>query len=55
MPIGIQYQDNGGTYKGNTYKSALDQVEYGNKDYEATLYISVENDPRGDMPYILLG
>lgn len=54
LPIGIQYQDNGGTYKGNTYESVLDQVEYGNKDFDATLFISVENDNKGDK-YILLG
>lgn len=55
IPIGLQYQDDGGTYKGNTYDNALQQVEYGNKDYDASLFISVENDPRGDTPYILLG
>ena len=55
MPIGLQYQDEGGTYKGNTYEHGLDQEESGNKNYDATLFISVEQDKRSDTPYILLG
>lgn len=55
MPIALQYQDGGGTYNGNTYEHGLEQVEYGDSDYDATLFISVENDKRSDTPYILLG
>ena len=55
MPIGLQYQDEGGTYKGNTYEHGLDQEESGNKNYDTTLFISVEQDKRSDTPYILLG
>lgn len=53
-PIGIQYQDDGGTYDGDTYEDALRQVEYGNEDFDGTLSISVETDNNGDK-YILLG
>lgn len=35
--------------------SALNKAKYINKGAYATLFISVENDPRGDTPYILLG
>ena len=55
IPIGKQYQDEGGTYKGNTYEHGLDQEESDNKNYDTTLFISVEQDKRSDTPYILLG
>ena len=54
IPIGIQYQDDGGTYDGDTYEDYLQQIEYGNEDFDGTLFISVETDNNGDK-YILLG
>lgn len=54
MPIGIQYQDGGGPYDGDTYEDGLQQVDYGNVDFDASLFISVEADNKGDK-YILLG
>ena len=53
VPIGLQYQDGGGTYDGDTYEDDLRQVEYGNEDFDGTLFISVETDNNGDK-YILL-
>lgn len=54
MPIGIQYQDDEGIYDDNSYEHGLAKVERGNPDYDATVYISVEHDNKGDK-YILLG
>lgn len=52
LPIGLQYQDEGGYYNGNTYLYSIDQIDRGNDMYTDDLSISIESE--GGEKYILL-
>lgn len=52
LPIGLQYQDEGGYYDGNTYLYSIDQIDRGNDMYTDDLSISIESE--GGEKYILL-
>ena len=52
LPIGLQYQDEGGYYEGNTYLHSVDQIARGNDTYNSDLSVSIESD--GGEKYILL-
>ena len=53
LPIGLQYQDEGGYYEGNTYLHSVDQIDRGNDMDNSDLSVSIES--RGEEKYILLG
>ena len=53
LPIGLQYQDEGGYYEGNTYLHSIDQIDRGNDMYDSDLTASIES--MDNKKYILLG
>lgn len=52
LPIGLQYQDEGGYYNGNTYLHSIDQINRGNDMYNDDLSVSIESEE--GKKYILL-